>query len=129
MESSVPGASTVKIQFDGLNDAAANQAALSLRTFLLDQGEPGVEIKIEKSSSSNQDFGSTLVLLLGTRAAIEIAKGIATWLRRRADATGLVIVNAGGNRVEIKGPAAASANVAQIAKALGYHHDPQADGA
>jgi hypothetical protein len=124
MKSTGPANQTFRIQFDDLDEAAANQAALSLREFLLDQ-DLDVEVKIEKSSGSTQDFGSILVLLLGTKAVIEIAKGIADWLRRRADAsTGLVIVDVDGNHVKIKGLAAGSVDVARIARALGNRDAP-----
>jgi hypothetical protein len=96
MKSGASKGETFRISFDALGAAAANQAALSLRTSLLDLGDPEIDVKIEKDSTSSQDFGTTLVLLIGTKAAFEIAKGIADWLRRRPDAVGLVVARQSG---------------------------------
>lgn len=41
-----------------------------------------LEVKRLKQHPETMDFGATLVLVLGTAAATEIAKGIAQWIAR-----------------------------------------------
>jgi hypothetical protein len=106
------------ISFENLTAAEANKAALSLETALLDLGLPDVKVHLQKASGNTQDFGATLVLALGTGASVAIAKGIADWLRRRADAASIVIVEMGENRVIAKGPAAQGLDAAAVARAF-----------
>jgi hypothetical protein len=109
-----------KIYFKGLSAADATKAASSLAMLLRDLDQPGVEVAVAKDTIRTQDLGTVIVLMLGTKAVVEVAKGIASWLRRRADAGGLVIMDVEGNYVEVRGPAAESVDVARIAQALGH---------
>jgi hypothetical protein len=106
------------ISFENLTAAEANKAALSLESALLDLGLPDVKLHLEKASGNTQDFGATLVAVLGTGAAVALAKGIADWLRRRADAASIVIVEMGENRVVARGPAAQGIDAAAVARAF-----------
>jgi hypothetical protein len=106
------------ISFENLTAAEANRAALSLESALLDLGLPDVAIHLQKTSANTQDFGATLVLALGTGASVALAKGIADWLRRRADAGSIVIVEMGENRLVAKGPAAQGLDAAAVARAF-----------
>ena len=56
---------TVLLSFDGADLADGNRYANNLRGFLLDLG---TDVRVEKHSEmpDSQDFGSTLVLVLGT---------------------------------------------------------------
>ena len=70
-----------KIRFEEPSVAEAGDKAEGLRQDLL-EGSPDVRAKIEQQDPSNQDFGATLVLILGAPAAVAVAKGIADYLRR-----------------------------------------------
>jgi hypothetical protein len=76
---------TVLLSFDGADLADGNRYANNLRGFLLDLG---TDVRVEKHSEmpDSQDFGSTLVLVLGTTAISTLAHGIAVWLQRNAGA-------------------------------------------
>lgn len=76
---------TVKIRFEDLPLAQAGVKAAQLEQAVRD-ASPGLETTIERADPANQDFGATLVLILGTPAAValarEIARGIANYLSR-----------------------------------------------
>lgn len=72
---------TYKIHFEEVNAAQANQYAAQLREAIL-ESSPEVDAKIVKDSSITQDFGATIVLILGAPAVVIVAKGIADYLRR-----------------------------------------------
>lgn len=75
-----------RIEFPGVQPSEANKYASELQEWLLDIN-PEVQIKREREEPLTQDFGSTLVLILGTEAAVAIAHGIADWLRKRHNAS------------------------------------------
>lgn len=106
------------VRFKKLSTGEANLAADSLKQFLDDLGEPAVSVETRRDASGTQDFGATLVLVLGTQAAVAVAKGIANWLERRSEETSLVILEANGNRVIARGSAAKSIDVSKTAAAL-----------
>jgi hypothetical protein len=87
------------LSFEGLDGAEGNNAAQSLKDTIVDLGERDLSVTIKKDRESTQDFGATLVLVLGTQAAIAIASGIAAWMRRRADMTTVIIRDKHGNEV------------------------------
>ena len=43
---------------------------------------PDVDVTLTKDDATNQDFGATLVLVLGTPAVLALANGIASYLKR-----------------------------------------------
>jgi hypothetical protein len=108
----------IGIRFEGLSAAEANKAAIDLENALLDLGLPDVTTKLQKDRQNTQDFGATLLLLLGSGASLALAKGIADWLRRRADAASLIIIDMGENRVIARGVAAKEFDAAGVANAL-----------
>ncbi len=59
------------ITFDDVSAADANRYAEELRQVLL-EASPDVEVHRRRDDSHPQDFGATLVLLLGTPAAVEL---------------------------------------------------------
>lgn len=69
-----------KIRFKESSIAEAGKRAEGLRQDLA--GVADVSAKIEQEDPTNQDFGATLVLILGAPAAVAVAKGIADYLRR-----------------------------------------------
>src|SRR6266480_37029 len=73
---------TYIITFDSASAADANRYAEELRQALLD-ASPDVEVHRRRDDPRTQDFGGTLVLLLGTPAAGAIVTAIGNWLARR----------------------------------------------
>jgi hypothetical protein len=81
------------IKFEGVSAAEANQYASELRNTLLD-AIPDVKVDQRRDDIRSQDFGATLVLILGTPAVIAISKAIGNWLQLRNSAS-LTIENDG----------------------------------
>ena len=73
---------TYIITFDTASAAEANHYAEELRQALLD-ASPDIEVQRRRDDPRTQDFGSTLVLLLGTPAAAATVTAISNWLARR----------------------------------------------
>ena len=73
---------TIAIRFPGLEVGEAGRAAQQLRDAILDD-VPGVKVDIGKDDPTNQDFGATLIAVLGTQVAIILARGIASWIAQR----------------------------------------------
>lgn len=74
------------ITFDTLSAGEANHYAEELRQALLD-ASPDIEVHRRRDDSRAQDFGSTLVLLVGTPAAAAAVTAIGNWLARRNQAS------------------------------------------
>lgn len=74
------------ISVEGVSVAQANADAQSLEK-LINLAAPTVETSVVRTDANAQDFGATLVLVLGTPALIAFAKGIADWLKMRASGT------------------------------------------
>ncbi len=73
---------TYIITFDTVSAAEANHSAVELRRALLD-ASPDIEVHRRRDDPRAQDFGSTIVLLLGTPAAAAAVTAISNWLARR----------------------------------------------
>jgi hypothetical protein len=87
------------IKFNSISVAEANWYASELRSTLLDS-TPDVTVERKRDDIHTQDFGSTLVLILGTSTVTTIAKVLGDWLKLRnsvsltiESAEGKVIVN------------------------------------
>jgi hypothetical protein len=87
------------LAFEGLDGREANLAAESLKEAIIGLGEHDLSVTTKKEQKRTQDFGATLVLVLGTPVAITLARGIASWMHRRADMTTVVIRDNKGNEV------------------------------
>jgi hypothetical protein len=79
---------TYIITFDDVSAADANRYAEELRQALLD-ATPDVEVYRRRDDPHTQDFGATLVILLGTPTAAAVVTAIGNWLalRNRASLT------------------------------------------
>ncbi len=77
---------TYIITFDTASAAEANHYAEELRQALLD-ASPDIEVHRRRDEPRAQDFGSTLVLLVGTPAAAAMVTAIGNWLARRNGAS------------------------------------------
>lgn len=71
----------ITIHFEDATLDEAGRMALSLQSDVRDASK-AVKATLEKEDPSTQDFGSVLVLVLGTPAILAVASGIADWLRR-----------------------------------------------
>jgi hypothetical protein len=76
--------SEIFIGFAGSTAAEANIFAQGLEEEL--QEVDGVEIKRRRERQDTQDFGATLVLVLGTSSVAALARAIESWLRRNSGA-------------------------------------------
>jgi hypothetical protein len=73
---------TYLITFDAVSSADANRYAEELRQFLLD-ASPDIEVHRRRDDLHTQDFGATLVLILGTPAVAAVVTAIGNWLQLR----------------------------------------------
>ena len=74
------------VTFDNASVADANRFAAELAEVLRDADDP-IETEQARDDPDAQDFGATLVLVLGSGAAIALAKGVAKWLATKPDAS------------------------------------------
>ena len=76
------------ITFDTASDADANRYTEELRQVLLD-ASPDIQVRRRRDDPHTQDFGATLVLVLGAPATMAIVTAIGNWLtlRNRASIT------------------------------------------
>ena len=105
---------TFKIRFQELSLAEANVQSARLRQEILDSS-PDVHVEIEREDPNTMDFGSTLVLVLGTQAIVAIAQGIANYLAR---ARGRIIIERDG---KIIAEGISGGDAARIVEALSSH--------
>ena len=82
--------STYVLSFDDISPADASRYADELSNALLD-ATPNITVQRRRDDPRAQDFGNTLLLILGTPTTVALAKTIATvisnWLKLRHDAT------------------------------------------
>ena len=104
-------ATRFELRFEGQSVAEANELALELQSEIRAAHEEAAAT-IAKDDPSTQDFGATLVVVLGTPAVAVIAKAIADYIQRRG--VSVVITPEGG--AEIKN--VRSADLASIVKNL-----------
>jgi hypothetical protein len=70
------------IEFEGVSAAEANRYADDLRNVLLN-ATPAITIERHRADQYAQDFGATLVMILGTPVAVIVARAFRDWLQRR----------------------------------------------
>ena len=101
-----------KIRFEDLTAADANRAAAELQSMIEDFG---IDAALVKDRADTQDFGATLVLVLGTEAAVVLAKAIYRYVAKRGDK---VVIETAEGKVLATGAAAANIDIAQTVSAL-----------
>ena len=104
----------IAIRFCDVTPDLGNQYAEDLRDTLADAIDSGGRIERVRSNPEAQDFGATLVLVLGTTAATAIAEGIRTWLARNSGAS--IELEVGGTTVHARN--LDSQGVAELAKVI-----------
>ena len=104
-----------QIKFLGMTDAEADKAAADLAKFLKDDIPDRSQLQVDRkrTTAGTQDFGATLVLVLGTAAATAVANGIRAWLTAHTG-TRIEITDGGGTVVATN---INSKSAAEIAKA------------
>jgi hypothetical protein len=85
---------TYTITFDNVSEAEAGRCATELRNFLLDAA-PDIKVERKREDPYTQDFGATLLLILGTPALVAVVNRIGDWLALRYKA-GITIKNGNG---------------------------------
>jgi hypothetical protein len=73
------------LSFEGADVAEANRFASELAERLRDADAP-IDVRQTRADPKAQDFGATLVLVLGTPAVIALARGVSAWLAMRPNA-------------------------------------------
>ena len=74
-----------EIRFRDCTPDEANDYAADLEAEL-DGVDAEVNVSRQKDQQDAQDFGATLVLILGTGAITALAKGLSTWIARNSGA-------------------------------------------
>jgi hypothetical protein len=82
------------ISFVDTTPDQANMYADDLRTEIL-SSDPSVKAKTARDSNESQDFGTTLVVVLGTSAVTALANGVARWIARNSGARILIKTDSG----------------------------------
>ena len=89
---------TYIIKFDDVTAAQASLYANELGNKLLNAA-PEIDIEHRRDNANTQDFGATLVLILGTPAIIAAAKALGDWLKLHHSTT-LTIEDLMGKNVQ-----------------------------
>ncbi|WP_394613596.1 hypothetical protein JNUCC0626_27160 [Lentzea sp. JNUCC 0626] len=105
----------VRVEFEGLTAAEGNRAAAELQAAIEQVVRGRAEVSVVKEREDTQDFGATLLLVLGTEVAIIVAKAIYTYVAKRGDS---VVIKTNGGEVIARGSAASNIDVAKTAEAL-----------
>jgi len=77
---------TYIITFEDVSPSDANRYAEELRDALLD-ATADITVQRKRENPQAQDFGSSLVLILGTPAVAAVVTALGNWLRFRHNAT------------------------------------------
>lgn len=109
------------LSIEAVSVAQANSDAQSLEK-QINLAAPAVDTKIVRSDPNAQDFGATLVLVLGTPAVIALAKGIADWLKARATGTTSLKLRDKAGNVILEVDAATSGDVRALVEGTLKEH-------
>jgi len=104
----------ITIHFPDVTPDVGNVYAEDLRSSLEESLEAGGRLERRRSNPESQDFGATLVLVLGTSAVTAIAQGIRTWLARNSGVSIDIVVRGKVFRARNLG----SQGVQELAKVL-----------
>lgn len=115
----------VNIAFPGVDGPEANESAQSL----LDEIRQDADLRrhldlartaVARTDREAQDFGATLIVILGTPAVILLAKAVKSWVER----TGTSVIEINGVRIDN----VRSQDAATIVKALQAAPPPEVAG-
>jgi hypothetical protein len=118
----VESAPQYHIKFLGLSAAEADVAAADLADFLKNEVSDRKQLQVDRQRTApgSQDFGATLVLILGTAAATAVAKGIRAWLTAHTGTT-IEITDEHGTVVATNIDATSAAEIAKAWSARPQH--------
>jgi hypothetical protein len=88
----------VEISFPGVDEKTAGAFRDELQEYIA-VNSPGTKFSRKRTDNDAQDVGTILIILLGSKVGIELAKGIADWLRQRN--TSKIVVKVGDKSVEV----------------------------
>jgi hypothetical protein len=108
------GSNRITIQFPDVTADLGNVYAEDLRASLADTLDADDRIERIRASAESQDFGATLVLVLGTTAVSAVARGVQTWLARNSGVS--IDIIAGGKTLHARN--LDSQGVRELAKVL-----------
>lgn len=77
---------TYTITFEHVSMAEANRYASELRDTVLD-ASPDIKVEQQRNDTRTQDFGASVVLILGTPAVMALVKALGDWLHLRNSAS------------------------------------------
>jgi hypothetical protein len=103
------------VRFEGMSYADANRAAAELQSMIQRSAQPGITADVIKDREDTQDFGATLLLVLGTEAVITLSKAIYNYVSKRGDK---VVIETADGRVLATGSGAANIDVADTVTAM-----------
>ncbi len=84
-------ATELMLTFETETAAQANQYAADLAQHLK-AAAPAVDARQRRTDPNAQDFGASIVLILGAPAVVALAKGIADWLRMSQTAKSKLVI-------------------------------------
>lgn len=87
------------ITFDTVSAATANRYAEELKETLLDS-VPKIKVERRRDDPRAQDFGATLVLILGAPSVVSLVSVLGVWLQKRRDAS--ISIEDGKKKITIK---------------------------
>lgn len=106
----------ITIKFKNPDEREAGVYAKELQEYLKDEIN-GLQIDLRKDNPDTQDFGATLVLVLGTPVLIALANGIADYFRKRPNSQ-LDIECGPGKKVSFKGSSDDAAKISESLKEM-----------
>ncbi len=77
---------TFIVTVEGVSPADTHRYAEELRNALLD-ATPDLTVQRRRENPLTQDFGATLVLILGTPAVVAVVTAVGNWLKLRNSAS------------------------------------------
>lgn len=110
------------VDFEGLTPAEANLAALELQSIIEARVPLETDVEIVKANPGTQDFGATLVIVLGTPVARMLAIAIRDYVAKRGSR---VVIKTPAGEVVATGDAATNIDIQRTVEAMRV---AQADG-
>jgi len=118
----VENAPRYHINFLHMSAAEADTAAADLADFLKNEVVDRRQFQVDRQRTKpgSQDFGATLVLVLGTAAATAVAKGVRAWLTAHTGTT-IEITDERGHVLATNIDAKSAADIAKAWSAGAVH--------
>ena len=105
----------LRVRFDGLTAAEANRAARELQDLIARAAGGAVSADLQRERTDTQDFGTSLLLLFGTPAAVMAMRAVHAYIAKRGSR---VVIETAEGRVVATGDAATNIDVAGTVAAM-----------